>query len=55
MELRHLRYLIAIADAGAFVRAAEVLRVAQPALTRQMHDLERAQRSTSTSFATRCI
>jgi DNA-binding transcriptional LysR family regulator len=40
MELRHLRYLVAIADAGAFVRAAERLRVAQPALTRQMHDLE---------------
>lgn len=41
MELRHLRYLVAIADAGAFVRAAEALRVAQPALTRQIHDLER--------------
>src|SRR3954468_7784506 len=40
MELRHLRYLVAIADAGAFVRAADVLHVAQPALTRQMHDLE---------------
>jgi DNA-binding transcriptional LysR family regulator len=41
MELRHLRYLVAIAEAGAFVRAAERLRVAQPALTRQMHDLEK--------------
>src|SRR5205809_5272112 len=40
VELRHLRYLVAIADAGSFSRAAEVLRVAQPALTRQIHDLE---------------
>src|SRR5690349_15436094 len=41
MELRHLRYLVAIADAGTFVAAAKQLRVAQPALTRQIHDLER--------------
>jgi DNA-binding transcriptional LysR family regulator len=41
MELRHLRYLVAIADAGTFVAAAGKLRVAQPALSRQMRDLER--------------
>jgi len=41
MELRHLRYLVAVADAGTFVRAAEVIRVAQPALTRQLQDLAR--------------
>src|SRR6185295_16851015 len=40
MELRHLRYLVAVADAGTFVAGAQVLRVAQPALTRQLHDFE---------------
>ena len=40
MNLRQVRALVAIADAGGFARAAERLNLSQPALSRQIHALE---------------
>jgi DNA-binding transcriptional LysR family regulator len=40
MELRHLRYFLAVAEQGSFSAAARTLRVAQSAISEQLANLE---------------
>lgn len=40
MELRHYRYFVAVAERLNFSQAAQALHVAQPALSRAVHDIE---------------
>ena len=40
MDLKQIEYFVQIAELGSFTRAASVLRIAQPALSRQVRSLE---------------
>ena len=40
IQFRHLRYFVAVADAGTFTQAAEQMFIAQPTLSQQIRRLE---------------
>lgn len=40
LDIRHLRYALAVADAGGFRAASEILNVAQPAISKAVRDTE---------------
>jgi len=40
MDIRQLRYFLAVADAGGFLRAAQLVHIAQPALSTHVMQLE---------------
>ena len=55
MELRVLKYFITVAQEQSFSKAAKVLNVSQPALSKQIKDLEDEYQITLFNRTTRTV